>query len=237
MYCIYRIINKINNHTYIGQHKYTDESNPMGKYKGSGKLLKFAYKKYGLSNFETEILYRRIRDKETVDAMEIYAISKYKPEYNIAKGGSGGDTYSGMSKEQYEAICSKLRQHRHSEETKERLRQIDRSYLHTEENKKKRVATFKKNHPHAWNYGKTMTDEWKAAHPNGAIGHKWSNRGQKKTKEQIEKNRKAQKEYASRPDYVNPAKGRHWYTNGKDNLFVFEQPEGYTRGMTRSKRG
>jgi group I intron endonuclease len=87
-YCIYRITNKINGKTYIGQHKYSDESNPMKGYKGSGKILHFAYKKYGEENFETEILYKRIRDKDTINAMEIWAIEKYKPEYNISPGGS-----------------------------------------------------------------------------------------------------------------------------------------------------
>ena len=95
MYCIYRIRNKTNGKTYIGQHKYKDENCPMGKYKGSGKILWQAYNKEGFDNFETEILYSRIQDKETVDAMEIWAIEKYKPEYNIAKGGTGGDTMSG----------------------------------------------------------------------------------------------------------------------------------------------
>lgn len=99
MYCIYRITNKLDGKTYIGQHKYSDESNPMEDYKGSGKILHLAYKKYGLENFETEILYKRIRDKSTVDVMETWAIEKYKPEYNIAKGGSGGDTYSLLSEE------------------------------------------------------------------------------------------------------------------------------------------
>ena len=97
MYCIYQITNKINGKRYIGQHMYEDESNPMGKYKGSGLNLRRAYKKYGIGNFETEILYKRVRDKATIDAMEIWAIEKYSPEYNIAKGGSGGDTYSGLS--------------------------------------------------------------------------------------------------------------------------------------------
>lgn len=69
----------------------------MGKYKGSGVILWQAYKKYGFDNFDIEILYQRIRDKSTVDAMEIYAINKYKPEYNIAKGGTGGATRIGYS--------------------------------------------------------------------------------------------------------------------------------------------
>lgn len=88
--------------------------------------------------------------------------------------------------------------------------------------------------PQAWNKGLKMTDEWKKEHPNGAIGHKWStNKGQKKTPEQIENNRKAQKEYASRADYVNPASGRHWYTNGTVNVFTYECPIGYKPGMVR----
>lgn len=108
MYCIYQITNKINGNRYIGQHMYEDESNPMGKYKGSGLNLRRAYKKYGIENFETEILYKRIRDKETVDAMEIWAIEKYKPEYNIAKGGSGGDTRSGLSEESKKIQSARL---------------------------------------------------------------------------------------------------------------------------------
>ena len=108
MYCIYQVINKLNNKKYIGQHKYQDESNPMGNYKGSGKILHLAYKKYGLENFTIEVLYKRIRDKETVNAMEIWAIEKYKPEYNIAKGGTGGDTFSGLSDSEKEIRRKKL---------------------------------------------------------------------------------------------------------------------------------
>lgn len=108
MYCIYCISNKINGHRYIGQHKYEDESNPMGKYKGSGLLLHKAYEKYGIENFETEILYKRVRDKATIDAMEVWAIEKYKPEYNIAKGGSGGDIYSALSDEAKKVHNDKL---------------------------------------------------------------------------------------------------------------------------------
>lgn len=128
MYCIYCITNKMNGHKYIGQHKYEDESNPMGKYKGSGLLLHKAYEKYGIENFETEILYKRVRDKATIDAMEIWAIEKYKPEYNIAKGGSGGITQN--------------------------MTEFNRN----QEIIKKRVDTFKKNHHIPPNKGKKCSD-------------------------------------------------------------------------------
>lgn len=157
MYCIYCITNKVNGHKYIGQHKYEDESNPMGKYKGSGLNLHRAYKKYGIENFETEILYKRVRDKATIDAMEIWAIEKYKPEYNIAKGGSGGATRSGYKcSDEMRTKISKSREgytyegrkgaeapfygRKHSLETKEKMRKNHIGYLgkkHTNESKNK----------------------------------------------------------------------------------------------------
>ena len=87
-YCVYMIRNKINNKMYIGQHRYYDENNIMGYYYGSGTIIKEAVKKYGKDNFERIVLYSRIRDPKTVDSMEIWAIEKYKPEYNISPGGS-----------------------------------------------------------------------------------------------------------------------------------------------------
>lgn len=88
-YCIYKTTNKINGKTYIGQHKYTNENDPLGPYCGSGRIIKKAIKKYGKENFSVEVLYSRIRDAETCDAMEVWTIEKYKPEYNISSGGQG----------------------------------------------------------------------------------------------------------------------------------------------------
>lgn len=62
---------------------------------GSGIALTRAFRKYGKENFTKEILYSNIQYKETADDMEIYAIAKErslgKAEYNISKGGTGGD--------------------------------------------------------------------------------------------------------------------------------------------------
>ena len=185
MYCIYQITNKINGKRYIGQHKYEDESNPMGKYKGSGLNLHRAYKKYGIENFETEILYKRVRDKSTIDAMEIWAIEKYKPEYNIAKGGTGGDIYHCVSPDiQYKMAHSNQRRfsgHKHSEESK--------------------IKTSNKL------------------------------KGRKFSEETLKRMSKANK------GKNNSQYGKHWFTNGTNNICTHECPVGYYKGRIVCKRG
>lgn len=114
MYCIYKVKNNINGKTYIGQHYYGNNSNPLGfsthrkgHYYGSGKILRLAYKKYGIKNFSIEVLYQRILTQETADSMEIYAIEKERnmghAEYNIQSGGQGrvlcGEAFSNRVKE------------------------------------------------------------------------------------------------------------------------------------------
>lgn len=217
MYCVYQITNKINGNRYIGQHKYEDESNPMGRYKGSGLLLHKAYKKYGIENFETEILYKRVRDKATIDAMEIWAIEKYKPEYNIAKGGSGGDTY-----------------HYVDEETQMRMKQLghsgyNRGKPHSEEVKAKISKSGKgKKHNMSKKGHKVLSEKAKLLNENP---------------EKIEKQRLSLLKYYETHDsptkgkhhdyYSRGNKGMHWYTNGTDNVCAFECPEGYYKGVTR----
>ena len=81
---IYRTTNNINGHIYVGQHTGNNE-----EYIGSGKLIRYAIKKYGKENFTRETL-EECKDKKTLDDREIYWIAKLKPHYNIAEGGTGG---------------------------------------------------------------------------------------------------------------------------------------------------
>ena len=173
MYYIYRITNKVNNKTYIGQHKYKKLNDD---YKGSGKLLWRAYRKYGFENFEKEILYSRIQYKETADAMERFAIAKEralgKAEYNLANGGEGSAGFH------------------HTDETRRRLSESHKGN-HPSEEAKMKMSEARKGKP-AWNKGKHCSDEtkrkiseskkgntsWKKGLKLGSNGTHWYNNGE-----------------------------------------------------------
>ena len=88
-YTIYKITNNINSKFYIGMHK-TDNLNDG--YMGSGKLIRMAIEKYGVENFNKEILHvcdneidMRNKEKELVVLHEM--------SYNLCEGGKGGFGY------------------------------------------------------------------------------------------------------------------------------------------------
>ena len=88
---IYKTTNLINNRIYIGK-KYKSEFDPT--YYGSGTILQEAIKKYGKSNFSVELLQWAESDEE-INQLEKDYISEFRLNfnlYNIAEGGTGGDT-------------------------------------------------------------------------------------------------------------------------------------------------
>ena len=95
MHCIYAILNKVNGKTYVGKHKYHNDEDPLGEYWGSGTIIKRAISKYGKENFKRFILRRGISDNHMASLYEIAFIRAFKHyglcEYNISKGGDGGN--------------------------------------------------------------------------------------------------------------------------------------------------
>ena len=90
---IYCTTNLINGKKYIGK-----EVTPTKHYKGSGKILKQAIKKYGKDNFKKEIL-ATTNDIKFLSELEEYYIDYYGANksdlfYNITKGGNGGITHN-----------------------------------------------------------------------------------------------------------------------------------------------
>ena len=226
MYCIYRVTNNVNGKTYIGQHQYTDEKDPMKYYKGSGKALKQAYKKYGEENFSIEVLYKRIRDKETVNSMEIWAIAKERKEnkngcYNIAKGGHGRSVEGwtnpnkgkSLSDEHKRKISNAKRGHKVSEETRKKISKAEKGnknalgkHLLSEETKQK-MSKINKGNKYALGY--RHTDEAKQKMSDAHKGQNPWNKGDK---------------------------GKlHWCNNGIKSVMVEECPEGFVPGRIRRK--
>lgn len=85
-YTVYKITNKINDKTYIGKHQTDDLDDG---YMGSGKLIASAIKKYGVENFEKEILFV-FDTPEEMNRKEAELVVIDESTYNICPGGHGG---------------------------------------------------------------------------------------------------------------------------------------------------
>ena len=87
---IYLITNKVNGKQYVGQHHYDGEGMDVS-YKGSGVLLRQAYKKYGVENFTMEVI--EYCSDASLDSLEVKYISDYNTKtpngYNLTDGGGG----------------------------------------------------------------------------------------------------------------------------------------------------
>ena len=95
-YYIYKITNKINSKCYIGKAKDCNcrwlEHKRNVKH-GKQHPLYDAIRKYGLENFSFEVLLETVEtlvNKQEKTLIEIF--SKYPLGYNLAEGGTGGDT-------------------------------------------------------------------------------------------------------------------------------------------------
>lgn len=89
---IYLITNTINGKRYIGKTSRTIEQRWYQHYKnaeyGHNTYLYKAIRKYGKEAFTVESL------AEGLDEEEILLIAEHNPEYNMTRGGDGGDTSS-----------------------------------------------------------------------------------------------------------------------------------------------
>jgi group I intron endonuclease len=115
---IYRITNKVSNKLYIGQtkqkdpqYRWNDHIRSMKYGKDGCPLLIASAKKYGVESFKFEVII--ICFDNDLDKYEIEYINKYNTKapngYNITDGGN---------------INNSFQNRRHTEETKQKLREI-----------------------------------------------------------------------------------------------------------------
>jgi hypothetical protein len=92
-YTIYKITNRLDGKIYIGKHQTKDLNDG---YMGSGKHLKYAQTKYGIDNFEKEILFK-FDNEADMNAKEAELVTEEfclrEDTYNLCPGGKGGWGY------------------------------------------------------------------------------------------------------------------------------------------------
>ena len=106
---IYFIINKVNNKRYVGQttnysRRRSEHLLKLREGKHPNIKLQNAWDKYGENKFVIEKITYENLTKEELDDMEKYYIQYYDSKnngYNMTLGGTGGDTKSKLSFEQF----------------------------------------------------------------------------------------------------------------------------------------
>jgi hypothetical protein len=196
---------------YIGKHDgdiFEDE------YFGSGIAWTNVVKKYGKENIQRKIL-KTYDTKEQADILEKFYIKQYKEKYdknclNIADGGQGGNLGEEVNKKISEAVSGEgngMYGKKLSEETRTK------------------ISKKLKGHPN-YNYSNYRpTEEIKAKISKSHIGIK-------QTPESIAKIKEARAKQTNLK--LDSAKGKHWYTDGVNNVMCFEEnkPDNYYLGRT-----
>jgi group I intron endonuclease len=118
-YFIYRIFNNVNGKVYIGKAKSCERrwaEHIRNVEQGRQHPLYDAIRKYGIENFTFEIVFETT--EELVDAQEkklIELLSKYPDGYNLAEGGTGGNTKKHWPSERWDEHRKKYKQKNYKE--------------------------------------------------------------------------------------------------------------------------
>lgn len=218
---VYLTTNIVNGKKYIGRHK---SSKYDARYKGSGKIIRQAIKRYGRDKFITIVL-SEYEDEKSLNQGEIYWIAKYDAVnsdefYNIEKGGYANGRPVGfkVTRESVERVANKLRGRKLSDDTRLKISLSLKGINAGENNPAKRDdvrAKFRlinagKNNP-VWGkhwYNNGVTDILAEICPEGFVHGRLF-------KETKFKNR------------------CHWYNNGIKSIKAEFCPDGYTPGRLK----
>ena len=145
-YYVYKTTNKLNGRYYIGVHK--SENIEKDSYLGSGYILAKAITKYGKENFQREILFEFDTPEEAFSMEKEIVNEEFVNDditYNVALGGHGGKITE----------INPFFGRKHTEETKEILRQKSTGRKHTEKSKQKIVNSMNEH------FAKFTQEQWK----------------------------------------------------------------------------
>jgi hypothetical protein len=235
---IYKTTNLINGKIYIG---YDSKNRSIDDYAGSGKLLNRAIVKYGIDNFNKEILEHVT--EENWEEQETYWISKLDATnkeigYNIAKGGNGGDTFTHHpNKEEISKKRSLANKGRiHTEESRKNMSEGRKGIKFSDETLKKMSNSQKGNKNKA---GKKVSEESRKKMSDAKIGKKAS----KETKQKMSSSQKGKVKSELHKQAISAAKsGITFDDNHKENLrqaWLNREPmsEETKRKMSESRKG
>ena len=119
--CIYCYTNKVNGKKYVGQavdfnrRFYTHLNSSYNENRRTYNVpFHCAIRKYGIENFEIEILEENLKEEELgyyeqYYIYELNTLCKNGKGYNIALGGNGGNLLAGKTEEEKEEWKEKLR--------------------------------------------------------------------------------------------------------------------------------
>jgi hypothetical protein len=138
-YVIYKTTNLINGRYYIGKHQTV---NLDDNYYGSGKLILLAIKKYGIKNFQKELLFvfdteAEMNNKEIEMVSEKFIKDRYN--YNCGVGGEGGPHFKGKkhTSNTRDKISFALKGYKHSEQMRNKVSENNRKRIFSDESKEK----------------------------------------------------------------------------------------------------
>lgn len=189
--CIYMYTNKINGKRYIGQTKdfnkrYSSHLNSSLNNKSNRHNLPFhkAIRKYGIENFQIDILVENISTKDELNELEKSFISYFNTlckngiGYNVAEGGGSANPFKGKTEEEMEEFKKGCRERnlgkKLSDDHKRKISEANKTMIFTNEHRRK-ISESKK--------GKKRSKECKEKIANKKRGTKHSEETKKKMSE------------------------------------------------------
>ena len=179
IYSIYKITNKTNGKIYIGftSSFIKRKSKHLAKARRNvNRPLYNAINKYGVDQFEWDIIYQSKDRDHTLKEMEPHFIIEYQSNiktygYNMTKGGEGSVGVK-LSPETRQKMANAHKGHKVSEETRQKISKAKIGRKHTMETKLKMSINGKGKIP--WNKGLTYNRtrgyyDWIITKPNGEV--------------------------------------------------------------------